>query len=88
MKRGMDKAVKFVVAELIKVKKEVKGKEGIEQVATIASLDPEVGKLIAEAMEEVGHDGIITVEEGQSIGMEKEVVKGMRFDKGFVLLTW
>jgi len=84
MKRGMDKAVKFVVAELHKIKKEVKGKEGIEQVATISSLDPEVGKLIAEAMEEVGHDGVITVEEGQSIGIEKEVVKGMRFDKGFV----
>ncbi len=84
MKRGMDKAVKFVVEELNKVKKEVKGKEGIEQVATISSLDPEVGKLIAEAMEEVGHDGVITVEEGQTIGLEKEVVKGMRFDKGFV----
>ncbi len=84
MKRGMDKAVKFVVAELLKVKKEVKGKAGIEQVATIASLDPEVGKLISEAMEEVGHDGVITVEEGQTTGLEKEVVKGMRFDKGFV----
>jgi chaperonin GroEL len=84
MKRGMDKAVKFVVAELLKVKKEVKGKEGVEQVATIASLDAEVGKLIAEAMEEVGHEGIITVEEGQTTGLEKEVVKGMRFDKGFV----
>jgi chaperonin GroEL len=84
MKRGMDKAVKFVVEELNKVKKEVKGKDGIEQVATISSLDPEVGKLIAEAMEEVGHDGVITVEEGQTIGLQKEVVKGMRFDKGFI----
>ncbi len=84
IKKGMDKAVAFVVEELKKMKKDVKGKEGIEQVATIASLDPEVGKLIAEAMEEVGHDGVITVEEGQTIGIEKEVVKGMRFDKGFV----
>jgi chaperonin GroEL len=84
IKRGMDKAVKFVVAELNKVKKEIKTKEEIQQVATISSLDPEVGKLIAEAMEEVGHDGVITVEEGQTIGIEKEVVKGMRFDKGFV----
>jgi chaperonin GroEL len=67
-----------------KLKKDVVGKEGIQQVATISSLDPEVGKLIAEAMEEVGHDGVITVEEGQTIGLEKEVVKGMRFDKGFV----
>jgi chaperonin GroEL len=84
IKKGMDKAVAFVVEELKKVKKDVKNKEEIQQVATIASLDPEVGKLIAEAMEEVGHEGIITVEEGQTTGLEKEVVKGMRFDKGFV----
>ncbi len=84
VKKGMEKAVKFVVEELQKVKKEVTTKEELEQVATIASLDAEVGKLIAEAMEEVGKDGVITVEEGQSIGFEKEVVKGMRFDKGFV----
>lgn len=84
IKKGMDKAVAFVVEELRKVKKDVKTKEEIQQVATIASLDPEVGKLIAEAMEEVGHDGVITVEEGQTTGLEKEVVKGMRFDKGFV----
>jgi chaperonin GroEL len=84
IKKGMDNAVKFVVAELGKVKKDVKNKEEIQQVATIASLDAEVGKLIAEAMEEVGHDGVITVEEGQTTGLEKEVVKGMRFDKGFV----
>jgi chaperonin GroEL len=84
IKKGMDKAARFVVSELNKVKKEVKTKEEIEQVATIASLDEEVGKLIAEAMEEVGHEGIITVEEGQTTGLQKEVVKGMRFDKGFV----
>lgn len=84
IKKGMDKAVNFVVEELKKVKKDVKTKEEIQQVATIASLDEEVGKLIAEAMEEVGHDGVITVEEGQTIGLQKEVVKGMRFDKGFV----
>jgi chaperonin GroEL len=84
LKRGMDKAAKFVVEKLREVKVDVKGKEGVEQVATISSLDPEVGKLISEAMEEVGHDGVITVEEGQTIGLEKEVVKGMRFDKGFV----
>lgn len=84
IKKGMDKAVQFVVEELKKIKKDVKSREDVEQVATIASLDPEVGKLIASAMEEVGHDGVITVEEGQTIGLEKEVVKGMRFDKGFV----
>jgi chaperonin GroEL len=84
LKKGMDKAVKFVVEKLSSIKEEVKTKEKIQQVATISSLDAEVGKLIAEAMEEVGNDGVITVEEGQSIGLEKEVVKGMRFDKGFV----
>lgn len=84
LKKGMDKAVKFVVEKLSSIKEEVKTKEKIQQVATISSLDAEVGKLIAEAMEEVGNDGVITVEEGQSIGLEKEVVKGMRFDKGFI----
>ncbi len=84
IKKGMDNAVRFVVEELGKMKKEVKEKSEIQQVATIASLDEEVGKLISEAMEEVGHDGVITVEEGQTTGLQKEVVKGMRFDKGFV----
>jgi len=84
IKKGMDKAVLFVVEELRKMKKDIKGRAEVEQVATIASLDEEVGKLIAEAMEEVGTDGVITVEEGQTIGIEKEVVKGMRFDKGYV----
>ncbi|MEK7162027.1 MAG: chaperonin GroEL, partial [Patescibacteria group bacterium] len=84
IKKGMDDAVRFVVAELSKVKKDVKEKSEIQQVETIASLDEEVGKLISEAMEEVGHDGVITVEEGQTTGLQKEVVKGMRFDKGFV----
>ncbi len=84
IKKGMDKAAAFVVEELRKVKKDVKTKEEIKQVATIASLDSEVGELIAEMMEQVGHEGIITVEEGQTTGLNKEVVKGMRFDKGFV----
>jgi len=84
IKKGMDKAVKYVVEELQKMKKDIKTKSEIEQVATIASLDSEVGKLIAEVMDEVGNDGVITVEEGQTIGLEKEVVKGMRFDKGYV----
>ncbi len=84
IRRGLDKAVAFVVEELKKVKKDVKTAEEIAQVGTISSLDPEVGKLIAECMTDVGKDGVITVEEGQTIGLEKEVVKGMRFDKGFV----
>ncbi|HTL39280.1 MAG TPA: chaperonin GroEL [Methylomirabilota bacterium] len=84
IRRGLDKAVAFVVDELKKVKKDVKTSEEIAQVGTISSLDPEVGKLISEAMADVGKDGVITVEEGQTIGLEKEVVKGMRFDKGYV----
>lgn len=83
IKKGMDKAVAFVVEELNKVKKTV-GENDIERVATIASLDEQVGREIAEAMKEIGPDGVITVEEGQTIGIEREVVKGMRFDKGFV----
>lgn len=84
IKRGLDKAVNFVVSELKKMKKAVSTSEEIAQVGTISSLDSEVGKLIADSMKEVGKDGVITVEEGQTMGLEKEVVKGMRFDKGYV----
>ena len=84
IRHGIEKAVRLVVEELKRMAKAIKSREEIEQVATISSLDPEVGKLIAEVMEEVGHDGVVTVEEGQTLGLEKEVVKGMRFDKGYV----
>ncbi|PIR44562.1 MAG: chaperonin GroEL [Candidatus Vogelbacteria bacterium CG10_big_fil_rev_8_21_14_0_10_51_16] len=84
IRSGIEKAVKVVVEELKRMSKPVASKEEIAQVATISSLDPEVGKLISEVMEEVGKDGVVTVEEGQTIGLEKEVVKGMRFDKGYV----
>ncbi|PIS04572.1 MAG: chaperonin GroEL [Candidatus Buchananbacteria bacterium CG10_big_fil_rev_8_21_14_0_10_42_9] len=84
VKRGMDKAVVAAVKELKNITKPVKDKTETEQVATISSLDSEVGKMIAEIMEEVGKDGVITVEEGQKFGLEKEVVQGMRFDNGYV----
>lgn len=84
LRLGITEAVKDVVGALRRMKKDIKGQDEVAQVATISSLDPEVGKLIAGAMAEVGHDGVITVEEGQTIGLEKEVVKGMRFDKGYV----
>ncbi len=84
IKRGIDKAVQTLVDTFHKMKKDISSKEEVAQVATISSLDTEVGKLIAEAMEEVGKDGVITVEESQTLGLEKEVVKGMRFDKGYV----
>lgn len=84
IKRGMEKAVAFVVEKLQKMKKDVKTKAEIAQVATIASLDPEVGTMLAEIMEEVGKDGIITVEEGHSAVLEKEVVKGTKVDRGYL----
>jgi len=84
IKRGMQKAVVAAVAGLKSISQPVKDKKEKSQVATISSLDEEVGVMIADAMEEVGEDGVITVEESQTMGLEKEVVKGMRFDKGYV----
>ncbi|MDP3993935.1 MAG: chaperonin GroEL [bacterium] len=84
LRHAISQAVKDVVEALKRMKKDIKTQSEIAQVATIASLDPEVGQLLSEAMKEVGNDGVITVEEGQTIGLEKEVVKGMRFDKGYV----
>ncbi len=84
LRSAINNAVRDVVEALKHMKKDIKTQDEVAQVATIASLDEAVGKLISEAMQEVGHDGVITVEEGQTIGLEKEVVKGMRFDKGYV----
>ncbi len=84
IRRGIEKATKHVVADLNDMAKPVKGKEEIANVATISAGDEEVGKLIAEVMETVGEDGIVTVEESQGMGLEKEVVEGMQFDKGYV----
>jgi len=84
IRHGIEKAVKLVIEELKRMSKPIKSREEIAQVATISSLDLSVGSLISEVMEEVGHDGVVTVEEGQTLGLEKEVVKGMRFDKGYV----
>ncbi len=81
---GMRKAVRAAVEGLKSISQEVQDKKEKAQVATISSLDKEVGEMIADAMEEVGKDGVITVEESQTMGLEKEVVKGMRIDKGFV----
>ncbi len=84
LNRGLHKATEAIVQELQKkISKKVEMDE-IANVAAISANDPEIGKKIAEAMKEVGADGVITVEESQSFGMEIETVKGMRFDKGYV----
>ncbi len=84
LKRGIEKGVKAVVEKLKNLSKPISSKEEISQVATIASLDPEVGNMIAEIFSEVGKDGVITVEESKKFGLEKEIVKGLQFDRGYV----
>lgn len=84
IQRGIDGAVQVVVAELEAMSEPINSAEKIEQVATISAQSPEVGKIIAEVFEEVGADGVVTVEEGNTMGLEKEVVKGMQFDNGYL----
>jgi chaperonin GroEL len=85
LKRGIEQAVEFVVAELKKMSREVAGKTEIAQVGSIsANNDETIGNLIADAMEKVGKDGVITVEEAKSIETTLEVVEGMQFDRGYV----
>ena len=85
VKRGMDKEAAAIIEELKKISKPVKGKKEITQVATIsANSDEKIGNLIADAMEKVGKDGVITVEEAKSIDDELSVVEGMQFDRGYL----
>lgn len=84
IRRGIEKASAAVSAELDKIAKPVKESSEIANVATISAGDQEVGELIAEVMDVIGADGIVTVEEGQTVGLDKDVVEGMQFDKGYV----
>jgi chaperonin GroEL len=81
---GIEKAVEAVVGEIKKQSRPIDSREQIAAVATISAADPEVGDIIAEVMDKVGKDGVVTVEEGQSLGLEKEYTEGMQFDRGYI----
>jgi chaperonin GroEL len=84
LKKGIEAAVDAAVASIKALAKEVDSKDQIAQVASISSADEEIGQMISEAIDKVGKDGVITVEESQTFGMEMDLVEGMRFDKGYI----
>ena len=84
LKKGIEAAVEAAVTSLHDLAKAATTKEQIAQVASISAADTEIGQLIAEAIEKVGKDGVITVEESQTFGMDMDLVEGMRFDKGYI----
>jgi chaperonin GroEL len=84
LKRGIEVAVDQVVANIAKQAKEISGKDQIARVATISAGDDEIGDVIADAIEKVGKDGVVNVEEGQTFGMDLEFTEGMQFDKGYI----
>ena len=84
LKRGIEKSTVAIVEELKSISTEVKGKEQVAQVANVSSRDTDIGNLIADVMEKVGKDGVITVEEGKGLHFETEFVEGMKFDRGYI----
>jgi len=84
MKRGIEAATQAVVEEIKSLATPVKGRADIEQIATISANDKEIGRMLAEAMEKVGKDGVITVEEGKGLKLEVEYTEGMQFDRGYI----
>src|SRR5580700_4470066 len=84
LRKGLDKAVEAVIAEIKSMSKPVETREEIAQVASISAADREIGDLIADVMERVGKDGVITVEEGRGLAMEREYTEGMQFDRGYL----
>jgi chaperonin GroEL len=84
LKHGIERAVEVIVEEIKASARPVDSREQIAAVAAISAADPEVGEIIAEVMDKVGKDGVITVEEGQSLGLEKEYTEGMQFDRGYI----
>src|ERR687891_650097 len=84
LKRGIEKAVEAAVEAIQKQARDIEGKDDVAHVASISAADPEIGDIIAEALEKVGKDGVVTVEESQTFGMELEFVEGMQFDKGYI----
>ncbi|MEJ1088944.1 chaperonin GroEL [Microbacterium sp. Mu-80] len=84
LKRGIEKAVAAITEDLLSSAKEIDSKEQIAATASISAADPEIGELIAEAIDKVGKEGVVTVEESQTFGTELELTEGMRFDKGYL----
>jgi chaperonin GroEL len=84
LKRGIEKSIDAIVGELKKASTPVSGREQIVQVATITAKDTEIGDLIADVMEKVGKDGVITIEESQGVKYETDYVEGMQFDRGYI----
>ena len=84
MRRGIEKAYEEVLSSLKSISQKITNKEETIQVATISARDEEIGKLIADVINQVGKDGVVTVEESQTLGLSKELVEGLQFDRGYI----